>query len=68
MQKKSVTIRLNKSLVDRLDAIARGEDYNNRSYVIDRALTYALDNPPAVGILNYRGKTTGVLRSAEHNT
>lgn len=68
MYTKSVTVRLDKALVDRLDAIARGRKYQNRSFVIDRALTYALDNPPAGGLLNYRGKTPGVLQSAVGNT
>lgn len=68
MYTKSVTVRLDKALVDRLDAIARDRNYPNRSFVIDRALTYALDNPPTGGILNYRGKTPGVLQSAANNT
>lgn len=68
MYTKSVTVRLDKALVDRLDAIAKGKSYSNRSFVIDRALTYALDNPPAGGVLNYRGKTPGVLQTKESNT
>ena len=68
MYTKSITVRLNKDLVDRLDAIARQRNYVNRSFAIDRALTYALDNPPACGILNYRSKTPGVLQSAVSNT
>ena len=64
MYTKSVTVRLDKALVDRLDVIARGMKCYNRSFVIDRALTYALDNPPAGGVLNYRGKIPGVLQTA----
>lgn len=68
MYTKSVTVRLNKDLIEKLDAIARCRNYCNRSYVIDRALTYALDNPPECGILSYRGKTPGVLQTAVSNT
>lgn len=67
MYTKSVTVRLDKILVDRLDAIARECRYVNRSFVIDRALTYALDNPPVGGIINYRSKTPGVLQTAVSN-
>lgn len=68
MYTKSVTVRLDKALVDRLDAIARQQRYVNRSFVIARALTYALDNPPAGGIVNNFCKTPGVLQSQESNT
>lgn len=64
MYTKSVTVRLNKDLVERLDAIARQQKCVNRSFVIDRALSYALDNPPEGGIMRYRSKNTGVLQSA----
>ena len=64
MYTKSVTVRLNETLVDRLDAIARREKNANRSFVIDRALSYALDNPPEGGILRYRGKKPGVIQTA----
>ena len=64
MYTKSVTVRLDKDLVNRLDAIARSSRCPNRSFVIDRALNYALDNPPAGGVLNYRNERPGVLQPA----
>ena len=55
METKSVTIRLPKDLVQRLDFLAGRSWYYNRTYVIERALRYALDNPPAGGICAYQG-------------
>lgn len=61
MKAKSVTIRLDRDLVDRLDKIASDLPFRNRSFVIEKALEYALENPPLEGILKYKGREPGVL-------
>ena len=65
MKAKSVTIRLDESLVKKIDDRASGLPYKNRTFVIERALWYALENPPSEGILNYKRKEPDVLHTGD---